>query len=233
MPFTPQCQILHKAMLLLLRSLDLVLIPSARLQTCVPLLTSHHLAHIRLCFADNSPERCLSVIQILIEAPGSLESVEIIPEFDRHGMQDAVSKLLLSCNPNILSSFCVASLISEAALHAAQLPGLQEFSVRGGTSGLSDPLPLTIFPSLRMILISMAGFRLGLKFSATSKVNVLQSSQSILKLEMVVACPRYACTSSTRGYIEHSQCPVSVPGKGGSLTEFQSHRFWSLENSLR
>ena len=67
-------------------------------------------------------------------------------------MQDAVLKLLLS-------SFCVASPISEAALlRAAQLPELREFSVRGGTPGLSDPLPLTMFPSLRMILISMGGF---------------------------------------------------------------------------
>ena len=144
-----------KPMLPLLRSLDWVLVSSARLQTCVPLLVSPHLAHVRLYFRDNSPERCLPVINTLIEAAGSLESVEIIPEFDEPEMQDAVSKLLLSCNPNLLSGFCVASPISEAALlRAAQLPELQEFSVRGGTPGLSDPLPLTIFPSLRMILIS-------------------------------------------------------------------------------
>ena len=147
-----------KPMLPLLRSLDWVLVPSTRLQTCVPLLVSPHLAHVRLYFGDNSPERCLPVIETLIDAAGSLESVEIIPEFDRPEMQDAVSKLLLSCNPNLLSRFCVASPISEAALlHAAQLPELREFSVRGGTPGLSDPLPLTMFPSLRTILISIGG----------------------------------------------------------------------------
>jgi len=142
-----------KPMLPLLWSLDWALASSARLQTCVPLLVSPHLA--RVCFRDNSPERCLPVINTLIKAAGSLESVEIIPEFDRPEMQDAVSKLLLGCNPNLLSSFCVASPISEAALlRAAQLPELREFSVRGGTPGLSNPLPLTMFPSLRTILIS-------------------------------------------------------------------------------
>lgn len=142
-------------MLPLLRSLDLMSVSGARLRTCVPLLVSPHLAHVRLYFGDNSPERCLPVINTLIRAAGSLESVEVIPEFDGPEMQDAVSKLLLNCNPNLLSSFCVASPISEAALlHAAQLPELREFSVRGGTPGLSDPLPLTMFPSLRTILIS-------------------------------------------------------------------------------
>jgi len=144
-----------KPMLPLLRSLDWVFVSSARLQICVPLLVSPHLAHVRLCFRDNSSEHCLPVINTLIKAAGSLESVEIIPEFDRPEMQDAVSKLLLSCNPNLLSSFCVASPISEAALlRAAQLPELREFSVRGGTPGLSNPLPLAMFPSLRTILIS-------------------------------------------------------------------------------
>ena len=144
-----------KPMLPLLRSLDWVLVSSACLQTCVPLLVSPHLAHVRLCFRDNSPEHCLPVINTLIKAAGSLESVEIIPELDRPEMQDAVSKLLLSCNPNLLSSFRVASPISEAALlRAAQLPELKEFFFRGGTPGLSNPLPLTMFPSLRTILIS-------------------------------------------------------------------------------
>jgi len=143
-----------KPMLPLLWSLDWALASSARLQTCVPLPVSPHLTHVRLCFRDNSPERCVPVINTLIKAAGSLESVEIIPEFDRPEMQDVVSKLL-SCNPNLLTSFCVASPISEAVLlRAAQLPELREFSVRGGTPGLSNPLPLTIFPSFRTILIS-------------------------------------------------------------------------------
>jgi hypothetical protein len=143
-------------MLPLLRSLEWLLVPSARLQSCVPLLVSPHLADIRLHFEENTPERCLPIMRTLIEASGSLESVEIIPEFSSPEMQDAVSTLLLSCNPNLLRKFCVASPISEAALlHAAQLLELQEFSLRGGTPGLSDPLPLTIFPSLRTLLISM------------------------------------------------------------------------------
>lgn len=147
-----------KPMLPLLRSLDWLFVPSARLQSCVPLLVSPHLAHVRLHFGNNAPERCLPVIKTLIEAAGSLESVEITPEFDRPEMQDAVSKLLISCNPNLLRRFCIASPISEEAfLHAAQLPELQEFSIRGGTPGLADPLPLTIFPSLRTILVSVGG----------------------------------------------------------------------------
>jgi len=145
-------------MLPLLRSLRWLFVPSTRLQSCVPLLVSPHLAHVRLHFADKSPERCIPVINTLIEAAGSLESVEITPGFDRPEMQDAVSKLLLSCNPNLLHKFCVASPISKSALlHAAQLPELQEFSIRGSTPGLTDPLPLTIFPSLRTILISTGG----------------------------------------------------------------------------
>ena len=147
-----------KPMLPLLRSLTWLFVSSARLQSCVPLLVSPHLAHIRLHFRDNSPEHCLPVIQTLIGAAGSLESVEITPEFDRPEMQDAVSTLLLSCNSNLLHRFCVASPISGAALlHAVQLPELQEFSLRGGTPGLTDPLPLMMFPSLRTILISMGG----------------------------------------------------------------------------
>jgi hypothetical protein len=94
-------------------------------------------------------------MQTLIKAAGSLESVEIIPEFDWAEVQDMVSTLLLSCNPNLLRKFCVASPISEAALlHAIQLPGLREFSIRGGTAAPADPLPLTIFPSLRTLVLS-------------------------------------------------------------------------------
>ena len=142
----------------LLRSLTWLFVPSERLQSCVPLLVSPRLAHIRLHFGDNSPELCLPIIRTLIKASGSLESVEITPEFDRPEMQEAVSLLLLSCNPNLLHRFCVASPISEAALlHAAQLPGLQEFSFRGGTPGLTEPLPPSVFPFLRTMLISMGG----------------------------------------------------------------------------
>ena len=145
-------------MLPLLRSLTWLFVPSEHLQSCVPLLVSPHLAHIRLHFGDNSPELCLPVMRTLIKASGSLESVEITPEFDRPEMQDAVSSLLLSCNPNLLRRFCVASPVSEAALlRAAQLPGLQEFFLRGGTPGLAGPLPPSMFPSLRTMLISMGG----------------------------------------------------------------------------
>lgn len=144
------------SMLPLLRSLEWLSVPSPRLQLCVPLLISPHLAHVRLHFGDNAPERCLPIIKTLIGAAGSLESVEITPEFDRPEMQDAVSQLLLSCNPNLLRRFCVASPISEAALlYAAQLSELQEFSIRGGTPRLSNPLPPKMFPSLRTILISV------------------------------------------------------------------------------
>jgi hypothetical protein len=151
-------------MLPLLRSLEWLYVSSALLQSCVPLLISPHLAHIRLHFEDNSPERGLPIMRTLIKASGSLESVEITPEFDSSEMQDAVSTLLLSCNPNLLRKFCVASPISEAALlHAAQLPELQEFSLRGGTPGLSYPLPITTFPSLRTMLISTGGLPTWLK----------------------------------------------------------------------
>ena len=148
-----------------LRSLKWLFVPSTRLQSCVPLLVSPRLAHVQLHFGDGSPERCLPVINTLIEAAGSLESVEITPGFDRPEMQDAGSKLLLSCNPNLLHEFCVASPISKAVLIcAAQPPELQEFSIRGSTPGLADPLPLTIFPSLRTILISTGGLPTWLEF---------------------------------------------------------------------
>ena len=144
------------SMLPLLRSLCWLYVPSERLRSSVPLLVSPHLTYIQLHFMDNSPEHCLPVVRTLTNAAGSLKSIELVPEFDTAEMQDAVSALLLSCNPNLLHNFCVASPISEAALlHAAQIPGLRRFSLRSGTPALSDPLPLTMFPSLESLLISV------------------------------------------------------------------------------
>ena len=147
-----------KPVLPLLRALSWLFVPSAHLQSSVPLLVSPHLAHIRLHFRDNSPEHCLPILQTLTKAAGSLKSVELTPEFNTEEMQNAVSALLLSCKPNLLREFCVASPISEEALlHVAQIPGLRRFSLRSGTPALTNPLPLTMFPSLRTLLISVSG----------------------------------------------------------------------------
>ena len=144
-----------KPMLPLLRTLSWLFVPSERLQSCVPLIISPHLAHLRLHFEDNSPEYCIPILKILTKAAGSLKSVDITPDFDSAEMRDAVSELLLNCKPNLLREFRVASPISEAALlHAAQLPGLINFSLRGGTPAMTGPPPLTMFPSLRTLLLS-------------------------------------------------------------------------------
>lgn len=90
--------------------------------------------------------------------------------------EEASSELLMQCNSYRLRKYNVDSPISPSALrHIIQLPSLEEFWLVVGSFQLPDPLPVIIFPSLRLLDVEYRGDHTWLKLLPAIEDPVLTS----------------------------------------------------------
>ena len=90
--------------------------------------------------------------------------------------EEASSQLLMQCNPYRLRKYNVDSPISASALrHAIQLPSLEEFWLVVGSFQLPDPLPIVVFPNLRLLDVEYNGDPTWLKLLPAIENPVLTS----------------------------------------------------------
>ena len=90
--------------------------------------------------------------------------------------EEASSQLLMRCNPYRLRKYNVDSPISPAALrHVIQLPSLEEFWLVVDSFQLPDPLPVDVFPSLRLLDVEYNGDHTWLKLLPAIENPVLTS----------------------------------------------------------
>ena len=72
--------------------------------------------------------------------------------------EEASSQLLMQCNSYRLRKFNIDSSTSAPALrHILQLPSLEEFWLVVDSLQLPDPLPITVFPNLRLLDVEYSG----------------------------------------------------------------------------
>jgi len=90
--------------------------------------------------------------------------------------EEASSQLLMQCNPYRLRKYNVDSPVSPSALrHIIQLPSLEEFWLVVGSFQLPDPLPIVVFPSLRLLDVEYSGDPTWLKLLPAIENPVLAS----------------------------------------------------------
>jgi hypothetical protein len=134
--------------------------PPGHLELMLPLIVSSVLACFWLGTARdhfNAP-RLVLALKALAPAYNSLADIHIIGSLIHDPLiTDAVSTLLLKCNPGKLRRFYVRTALSnEAFIHATQLPNLEVFFIKtglGNETELGVPLPTSTFPSLESLEI--------------------------------------------------------------------------------
>lgn len=90
--------------------------------------------------------------------------------------EEASSQLLMQCNPYRLRKYNVDSPISASALrHVVQMPSLEEFWLVVDSFELPDPLPIVIFPKLRLLDVECSGDPTWLKLLPAIENPVLTS----------------------------------------------------------
>ena len=87
-----------------------------------------------------------------------LREIQIERLYHGPSTEEASSQLLMQCNPYRLRKYNVDSPISAAAFkHLVQLPSLEEFWLVVDSLQLPDPLPIVVFPSLRLLDVEYNG----------------------------------------------------------------------------
>ena len=87
-----------------------------------------------------------------------IREIEIRRLHPNPSTEEASSQLLIQCNPHRLRKYNVDSPISASALrHVVQLPSLEEFYLVVDSLQLPDPLPIVVFPNLRLLDVKYNG----------------------------------------------------------------------------
>ena len=125
--------------------------------------------------------RCASpilppILMMLSTLSPDLQELIIERLFHSPATEEASSQLLMRCNPYRLRKYNVDSPISPAALrHILQLPSLEEFWLVVDSFQLPDPLPIVVFPSLRLLDVEYKGDHTWLKLLPAIENPVLTS----------------------------------------------------------
>jgi len=87
-----------------------------------------------------------------------IREIQIERLFHGPSTEEASSRLLMHCNPYRLRKYNVDSPLSASAFrHIVQLPSLEEFWLVVDSFQLPDPLPVVVFPSLRLLDVEYRG----------------------------------------------------------------------------
>ncbi|KAF9646539.1 hypothetical protein BDM02DRAFT_3270902 [Thelephora ganbajun] len=105
-----------------------------------------------------------------------IREIQIERLYHSSSTEEASSHLLMLCNPYRLRKYNVDSPISAPALrHVIQLPSLEEFWLVVDSFQLPDPLPVVVFPSLRLLDVEYRGDHTWLKLLSAFENPVLTS----------------------------------------------------------
>jgi hypothetical protein len=156
-------------------------------ETFIPFISfflSPQVTEIDVAFARNSPTLMVApAFGMFPTLCPNLESVAVVPHERNPVIIDAVSEMLLACNPDSLRFFCVGSPLTEGAREVVyRLPKLSHlWAVIEGHS----TLPLVVLPALISILIEyddhldwLQGFR-GATLGGLESVSVRSDSNQI------------------------------------------------------
>ena len=98
------------------------------------------------------------ILSTLSTLSPDIREIQIERLFHSPSTEEASSQLLMHCNPYRLRKYNVDSPISPTALrHIIQLPSLEEFWLVVDSFQLPDPLPVIVFPSLRLLDVEYRG----------------------------------------------------------------------------
>ena len=105
-----------------------------------------------------------------------IREIQIGRLYPNPSTEEASSQLLMQCNPYRLRKYNVDSPISAFTLrHVVQLPSLEEFWLVADSFQLPDPLPIIVFPSLRLLDVEYSGDPTWLKLLPAIENPVLTS----------------------------------------------------------
>ena len=131
------------------------------LELMLPLIVSPVLSSFWFGIARDhfNASQLVPAIESLAPAYNSLVDIHITNSLIHDPLIiDAISTLLLKCNPGKLRHFHVRTTLSnEAFIHATQLPNLEVFFMKTGLDNemeLGAPLPRSTFPSLELLEIN-------------------------------------------------------------------------------
>ena len=137
-----------------------------------------------------------------------IREIQIERLYHNPSTQEASSHLSMQCNPHLLRKYNVDSPISASALrHIVQLPSLEEFWLVVDSFQLPDPLPIVVFPSLRLLDVEYNGDPTWLKLLPAIEDPVLTS--------IFVEC------SDVAQFMETFHSTMTGCGMHGRLQEFR------------
>lgn len=139
-----------------------------------------------------------------------IREIQVERLFHGPSTEEASSQLLMQCNPYRLRKYNVDSPISTSALrHLIQLPSLEEFWLVVDSFQLPDPLPIVVFPTLRLLDVEYRGDPTWLKLLSAIENPVLTS--------IFVECS----ASNVAQFMEAFQLTMTGCGMHERLQEFR------------
>jgi len=137
---------------------------------------SHSLTSIVIDVPRGASPLLPPILTTLSTLSPDIREIQIERLYHGPSTEEASSQLLMQCNPYRLRKYNVDSPISPSALrHIIQLPSLEEFWLVVGSFQLPDPLPIVVFPSLRLLDVEYSGDPTWLKLLPAIENPVLTS----------------------------------------------------------
>ena len=98
------------------------------------------------------------ILTTLSKLSSDIREIQVERLYHGPSTEEASTQLLMQCNPYRLRKYNVDSPLSASALtHIVQLPSLEEFWLVVNSPQLQDPLPIVVFPNLRLLDVEYGG----------------------------------------------------------------------------
>lgn len=142
----------------------------------IPSFISRSLTSIVIDAPREASSMLPPIITTLSTVPSDIREIQVERLFHGPSTQEASSQLLMQCNSYHLRKYNVDSPLSASALrHVIQLPSLEEFWLVVDSFPSEDPLPIIVFPKLRLLDVEYSGDPTWLKLLPAIENPVLAS----------------------------------------------------------
>ena len=142
----------------------------------ISLFISRSLASIFIDVPRDASPMVPPILTTLSISSPDIREVQVERLFHSPSTEETSSQLLMQCDPYRLRKYNVDSTLHASALrHVIQLPSLEEFWLVVDSPQFQDPLPIVVFPNLRLLDVEYSGDPTWLKLLPAIENPVLAS----------------------------------------------------------